>query len=152
MFATFVSSLKALAEWFGGREYARISGLLMAMGGIGWLSAATPLALLTETLGWRCAFVIIGIITAFLAILTWFTVVDKPDSNNTTSINSKEKEPEYNLRASLSYIIRQKHFGLSWSGFSSRKEHFSVFSRYGQAPTSLIPTIFPNLLPGMSFP
>jgi len=108
--ATFVSSLKALAEWFGSREYARISGLLMAMGGIGWLSAATPLALLTETLGWRGAFVIVGIITAFLAILTWFTVVDKPDSNNTTSINSKDKESEYNLRASLSYIIRQKYF------------------------------------------
>lgn len=67
--ATFVSSLKTLAEWFSGREYARISGLLMAMGGIGWLTAATPLALLTEALGWRGAFVIIGIVTIFLASL-----------------------------------------------------------------------------------
>ncbi len=90
--ATFVSSLKALARMV---RWSRICpDIRPSYGdgrGIGWLSAATPLALLTETLGWRGAFVIIGIITAFLAILTWFTVVDKPDSNNTTSINSKEK-------------------------------------------------------------
>ncbi len=108
--ATFVSSLKTLAEWFSGREYARISGLLMAMGGIGWLTAATPLALLTEALGWRGAFVIIGIVTIFLALLTLFIVVDKPDSGSTTKVNRELVKSEHKLLINLSFVIRQKHF------------------------------------------
>lgn len=127
--ATFVSSLKVLAEWFSSREYARISGFLMAMGGIGWLSAATPLALLTESLGWRGAFVIIGVITVFLAILTWFTVVDKPDSDNAAKVDREHVKSEYKLLTNLSYIVKQKHFWIIavWLFFAQA----TLFSFFG---------------------
>ncbi len=74
----FVPAMKALAEWFQPKEYARVSGILMAVGGIGWLSAATPLALVSKSFGWRTGFIAIGCITVVLSLLTWFFVSDKP--------------------------------------------------------------------------
>ena len=76
--AVFVPTMKAFAEWFKPNEYAKISGALMAVGGIGWLSAATPLALVSKYFGWRTGFVAIGCITVILSILTWLFVVDSP--------------------------------------------------------------------------
>ncbi len=38
----FVPTMKVLAEWFRVREFAMMTGILMAMGGIGSLTAATP--------------------------------------------------------------------------------------------------------------
>lgn len=74
----FVPTMKVLAEWFRIREFATMTGILMAMGGIGTLSSATPLALLSTWIGWRFSFVVVGIITLLLAILVWSFVRDRP--------------------------------------------------------------------------
>jgi hypothetical protein len=47
----FVPTLKVLAEWFRAAEFATMTGILMAMGGVGSLSASTPLALLSSWIG-----------------------------------------------------------------------------------------------------
>lgn len=111
--ATFVSSLRAIAGLFSGRGYARISGLFMAMGGVGWLSAATPLALLTESFGWRSAFAVIGAITALLAILTWFAMADRPRQENAS--DGRGDDPAVEGRslqslAGLSAVMKEKYF------------------------------------------
>lgn len=77
--ALFVPTLKILAEWFRPREFATMTGVLMAVGGIGWLSAATPLALLVEGLGWRMAFVVIAAVTLAVAVLVALLVRDRPE-------------------------------------------------------------------------
>jgi sugar phosphate permease len=74
----FVCTLKILAEWFSIREFVVMTGLLMAMGGVGSLSAATPLALVSTWLGWRLSFVLVGLLTAVLAGLVWRVVRDRP--------------------------------------------------------------------------
>jgi sugar phosphate permease len=74
----FVPTMKTLAEWFRVREFATMTGILMAMGGIGTLTATTPLALLSTWIGWRLSFVVVGIITLLLAILVWLFVRDRP--------------------------------------------------------------------------
>ena len=74
----FVPTMKTLAEWFRIREFATMTGILMAMGGIGTLTATTPLALLSTWIGWRLSFVVVGIITFLLAILVWLFVRDRP--------------------------------------------------------------------------
>jgi len=76
--AIFVPTLRICAEWFRPREYAGISGVLLAMGGVGWFVAATPLALITAAFGWRGTFIGIGCITAVLSALTWIFVADTP--------------------------------------------------------------------------
>lgn len=74
----FVPTMKILAEWFKVGEFAFMTGILMAMGGIGSLTAATPLALLSAQLGWRMSFVAVGLFTLILGILVWAFVRDRP--------------------------------------------------------------------------
>lgn len=74
----FVPTMKILAEWFRVREFATMTAILIAMGGIGSLTAATPLALLSATLGWRNSFLVVGAVTFLLVVLVWLFVRDRP--------------------------------------------------------------------------
>lgn len=74
----FVCTLKILAEWFSIREFVSMTGILMAMGGVGSLAAATPMALVSSRIGWRLTFVLVGLLTAVLAALVWRIVRDRP--------------------------------------------------------------------------
>jgi sugar phosphate permease len=74
----FAPTLKVLAEWFRVKEFAMMTGILMAMGGIGSYSAATPLAYISDWIGWRQSFVLVGILTLGLGALVWAFVRDRP--------------------------------------------------------------------------
>ncbi len=74
----FVPTMKILAEWFRKSEFAMMTGILMAMGGIGSLTAATPLALLSNKIGWRYSFVLVGVFTLILAVLVRIFVRNRP--------------------------------------------------------------------------
>ena len=75
----FVPTTKILTSWFKPSEFSRMMGFLMALGGVGAYTATTPLALLSEKLGWRGSFVAIGIATTVLAAAIWFLVRDTPE-------------------------------------------------------------------------
>jgi sugar phosphate permease len=75
----FVPTMKVLTRWFRADEFARMAGILMAMGGVGALFATTPLALLSAALGWRGSFIAIGVITLALAVAIWFLVRNTPE-------------------------------------------------------------------------
>ncbi|MDW7710209.1 MAG: MFS transporter [Deferrisomatales bacterium] len=74
----FVATMKVLAEWFRPGEFATMAGILMAMGGLGSLTAATPLAAVSSWIGWRMSFVAVGFLTLGLAALVWLFVRDRP--------------------------------------------------------------------------
>ena len=75
----FVATMKVLAEWFKKKEFAMMTGILMAMGGLGSLTATVPLALLSGWIGWRFSFVFVGILTLVLAVMIWVFVYDRPE-------------------------------------------------------------------------
>jgi sugar phosphate permease len=70
--------LKVLAEWFRVKEFAMMTGILMAMGGIGSYGAAAPLAYISNWIGWRQSFVLVGILTLVLGAMVWAFVRDRP--------------------------------------------------------------------------
>jgi sugar phosphate permease len=74
----FVPTMKILAEWFRVDEFAVMTGILMAVGGLGSLIAAAPLAWLSVWIGWRLSFVVVGAFTLVLAALVWMVVRDRP--------------------------------------------------------------------------
>ncbi|HVN98033.1 MAG TPA: MFS transporter [Syntrophorhabdaceae bacterium] len=76
--AIFVAVMCILAEWFRAEELARVSGVLMAVGGVGWFSATTPLALSTVRLGWRASMILVGIVSVVITSLIWFFVQERP--------------------------------------------------------------------------
>lgn len=86
----FISTLKILANWFTKKEFALVTGILMAVGGLGWLSAATPPALLTGWLGWRVTFLIIGLVNLTLALFTYLIVRDTPTQMGAAGILKAE--------------------------------------------------------------
>jgi len=87
----FVPTMKILAEWFRVREFAFMTGILMAMGGIGSLSAASPLALLSSWIGWRMSFVVVGGFTLVLGALVWIFVRDRPQDKGWPSPRGEQK-------------------------------------------------------------
>ena len=74
----FVPTMKVLAEWFRPKEFATMTAILMVMGGLGSLTAASPLAILSNRIGWRLSFVAVGFFTLLMAILVWLFVRDRP--------------------------------------------------------------------------
>ncbi len=113
----FVATFKILANWFEVEKFAIVAGMLVAIGGLGWLSAATPLALLTLWQGWRVAFIAIGLASLILSVLTYLIVRDSPyqpralripkreDSTSSSSGNEKLSPFE-----GLKMVLSEKYF------------------------------------------
>ena len=74
----FVPTMKILAEWFHVKEFAMMTGILMALGGVGSLFAATPLVWISNWIGWRNSFLLVGVLTLVLAVLVYLIVRDRP--------------------------------------------------------------------------
>lgn len=83
----FVPTLKVMTNWFTAAEFSRMMGILMAVGGLGVLSAATPLAYLSAALGWRGSFIAIGIATLALAGVIWVVVRNRPEEKGFAPVN-----------------------------------------------------------------
>jgi sugar phosphate permease len=86
----YIPTMKILAAWYRKNEFASLSGILLAVGNIGALSAAGPLALISDALGWQQVFIILGVITVVLAALVWMITRDRPSDMNLPSIQEIE--------------------------------------------------------------
>ncbi len=86
----YIPTMKVLAAWYRKNEFASLSGILLAVGNIGALSAAGPLALISDALGWQQVFIILGMITLVLAALVWMITRDRPSDMNLPSIQEIE--------------------------------------------------------------
>ena len=75
----FVPTMKILTGWFRPAEFARMMGILMAIGGFGALFSSAPLAYLSTVLGWRGSFGAIGVVTLVLAGAIWIFVRNRPE-------------------------------------------------------------------------
>jgi len=74
----FVCTLKVFSQWFHAREFAYMTGIFMAMGGLGSFLAAGPLAYVSTWVGWRSSFLLVGGATLLIALLVWLIVRDTP--------------------------------------------------------------------------
>ncbi|MFB6172031.1 MAG: MFS transporter [Haloarculaceae archaeon] len=74
----FVAILRFCANWFQPSEFARMSGLTMAVAGFGGILATTPLAVVVGTAGWRPTMIGLGAFGVLLALLALALVRDSP--------------------------------------------------------------------------
>lgn len=74
--AIFIAVMCILAELFRPAELARVSGLLMAVGGAGWFLATTPLALLSHRFGWRMSIIAVGVLSGIITLFIWLVKED----------------------------------------------------------------------------
>ena len=76
--AGLMGSLVAFARWFPPRRFSAMAGFMLAVGGLGSLISTTPLALASEQLGWRGAFVLAAAVSVAVAALTAALLRDDP--------------------------------------------------------------------------
>ena len=71
-----------IARWFEPERYARLISLLFTVGGLGSLMASTPLAAVSEEIGWRGAFYLMAVLTGVVAVLIYLIVRDAPPGSS----------------------------------------------------------------------
>lgn len=78
MSCNLMGALALLAAWFPPGMFATLSGLLVGLGYLGTLLASTPLALMTQTWGWRWAFLAVAGLNLAQLAAVWLVVRDQP--------------------------------------------------------------------------
>jgi sugar phosphate permease len=98
----FIPTMKILSQWYRVQEFARMAGILNAVGGLGVMGATWVLALMTISLGWRFSFGLIGACTFLILGLVWWIVRDRPSDKGWPLI--QEIEPRANTAPALNPI------------------------------------------------
>ena len=103
----FVPAIKILAVWFNQREFPVMTGVLVAIGGVGSLIASGPLARLNILWGWRNSFLFIGGATLVFcgAVLLW--VRDRPEG---PVAESSRPQTAAELAATVRLILHHRPF------------------------------------------
>jgi len=73
-------------------KFTTLSGMIMSMGTLGSILAASPLAYLTSTIGWRMTFILAAGITAILAFLVFWVLGGKEGKGETPILLPSESE------------------------------------------------------------
>ena len=76
----FVAMLKIASHWMPARQFALTSGVALAVGALGAVSAGAPLRMLVNAFGWRDVMWFAAAITLLLAGVIWFLVRDDPSA------------------------------------------------------------------------
>ena len=77
-----MGALKSFSGWFDSRQFATVSSTYLALGSLGGLFAATPLAVLSTQFGWRNVFLGGAVITALSALTIFVWGKDAPQASH----------------------------------------------------------------------
>ena len=98
----FIAILRFCANWFRPTEFARMSGLTIALSGIGGILATTPLAVVVANLGWRPTIAGLSVLGVALAGVAYFIARDSPAAAGLESIGGVDTSNTASLRGVLS--------------------------------------------------
>lgn len=76
----FIAILKVSAVWFAPQRFATLAGVTMFAGNLGAVIAGSPLAWLVSVTSWRNVFLALALLSAALAVATWWRVRDRPEA------------------------------------------------------------------------
>lgn len=82
----YIPIMKILAVWYRKDEFASMSGILLLVGNVGGIAAATPMVLMMDNLGIQNTYIVLAIVTAAIALLCWFIVRNHPSEKNLPSM------------------------------------------------------------------
>lgn len=133
----YINIVKIYAAWFRSREFGTMSGLSSFIGNLGFALAASPLALMVESAGWRASFIMIALITVGVAAYCWLVVRDSPRAFGWPSIEEIEAAEgvlpagqaggKSNIRESLRTVIANWY---TWPPLISATAVYGVFTTF----------------------
>ena len=99
-----MGSLVLITRWADSKQFSKLAGIILAVGGIGGLLATTPLSFFSELYGWKLSFWIAAIITLLVMMLYYFVLEDKTKG----LVLIKTNEP-ISLR-NLLFVFKERNF------------------------------------------
>ncbi|MEO8202257.1 MAG: MFS transporter [Betaproteobacteria bacterium] len=114
----FVSMLKLATHWVHPARFALISGLALACGSLGGISAGVPLRLAVDAFGWRWVMIAAGVLTALLAIVTWMIVRDDPAERGMRSFSTipVAGSTRHSMLGGIREVFRYRNVWLTFIG------------------------------------
>ncbi|MEW6377266.1 MAG: MFS transporter [Thermodesulfobacteriota bacterium] len=107
MASILMGSMKVFTLWFPAERFATLTGLILSVGTLGNIFAASPLAFLASTIGWRMTFILATVITTLLAFL-FFWAAGGEKGEETPPVSSSE--PEIGILQSIRLILTSLAF------------------------------------------
>lgn len=133
---TFIAAMKFQVNWFRPGEFGTVSGLLVLAGNLGAAGATSPVAMISQWLGWRGPFVVVGAVNCAVAIAVWRLVRDHPSNLGLPAQGGTENRPE-GKRASHGASPGGRRFldgaGVVWRSRQARAgflAHFGLLGSY----------------------
>jgi predicted MFS family arabinose efflux permease len=117
MSCNLMGALSLIAAWFPVNRFAYLSGVLVGLGVLGNMAAATPLVFLARFLGWRYSFLTIAAINAVQVVAFYLTVWDRPGGRR----HRGASRGRVSLKGTLTLFRSYSYWAIS----------FSAFVRYG---------------------
>ena len=103
--AGLMGSMVVFARWFPQRYFATLAAVIFSVGGIGNLMATTPLALASQAIGWRGAFVGMAAITVGMAAVLFLVLRDAPPGH---PVSLRAPESPRQILAGLGQVLRDR--------------------------------------------
>ena len=97
----FIAILRFCANWFRPTEFARMSGVTIALSGVGGILATTPLAVVVANLGWRPTIAALSGLGVALAGLVYLVARDSPAAAGLDPIGGVDTSGTASLRGVL---------------------------------------------------
>ncbi|HAR95974.1 MAG TPA: hypothetical protein DCR97_08445 [Deltaproteobacteria bacterium] len=91
MASVLMASFKVFTLRFPANRFATLAGMIVTAGALGNLVAATPLAWLSDAMGWRKTFVLAGAVTAALGVTAWLLLKDDEPGQTAEGTGIREK-------------------------------------------------------------
>ena len=121
MACNLMGTLKLIGEWFGTGRFATLSALVVSVGTVGNLAAATPLVLLVQAVGWRSGFYLLAALTFLLALVFFAVVRERPDRAAVGGV-SRKTDSAQSLFTGLRILLGRRDYWIISLG---------TFCRYG---------------------
>jgi predicted MFS family arabinose efflux permease len=120
MACVLMGALKVFTLKFPENKFTTLMGIVISLGTLGNILAASPLAFLSSTIGWRKTFFIVGVITILFAFLIfWVLGEEKKDRSSISPISPASK---VGILPSIRLVLGSLNF---WKGATV------TFFRYG---------------------
>ncbi len=103
MSSVLMGSFKVFVLRFPPDRFATLVGILLSIGTLGNILAASPLAYLTSSIGWRMTFILAGGITVLLAFLIFWVL--KGEKRTEDHGSPSPSKPEIGVLSSMRLIL-----------------------------------------------
>jgi sugar phosphate permease len=131
----FIPALKIFSRWYKENEFAALTGIFLAFGNAGNLSASLPLTWLVLAMGWRASFWAIGVFTFFLAVSAWLILRDKPQDMDWAPIEPVDAQAKASAHDTPVDMTTLRRLGMVLGNFDFWKVTLSYLFFGGPALT-----------------